>query len=261
MPTSETYTKNQPTKVLVVLEDPFEECHYQRLSDKGRSNIYSLAIPDYNSTTDNLDQPLPWLSILVALSDGVYLLLGNKDGWLTITESVDSGEEFTSIDAYYPKDNLKSSFLICYAKFNPGLNTYTLNFSKLEILDKGEVNKCIEVVDRFHIQVPWAPLKITHTTCLGNLQGKPSFIVCSSAQSVHAFIQNNETVFEFAEAPLEQIYPELVFLKECDSNILVLNVQTNGNLRNVAAGCQDGTLVFRSMRYNAGKLGRHSFCS
>ncbi|KAJ9074817.1 hypothetical protein DSO57_1002662 [Entomophthora muscae] len=240
---------------LDLLEDPFEECHYQRLSYKGRSNIYSLAIPDYNFGAIDFREPLPQLSILAALSDGVYILQENNNNWSTITESVDHGEEFTSLDAYYPKNSIDGSFLICYSKTNPDSNTYSLNFSKLAIIEKSIDNKAIEVVDRFCIPVAWAPLKITHANYFDHSQGKPSFIVCSSSQNIYAFIQKSENSFEFTEAPLEDIYPELLFLKECESSILSLTIQTTRNVRFIAAGCQDGTLICKGVRYNSGAYG------
>ncbi|CAG8486028.1 16673_t:CDS:10 [Dentiscutata erythropus] len=253
----------------------FTECHYSRFSSGGRTNIYGLALfetsmesglPVDSEFPSNIIKSFPQnishkpqsqnksnaiKHLFVSSFYGITCFVSATGYWNTIELPINQDiGEIVSMDAF-PSDQSNLIFTLTTTE-GDGQHNFTLRIYSLDDASQMYMEEAIfRIAEQCQvIRIPFTPMQLFHTGI--NINGKLNtcLLLCGNDGGVHLYLRNKSTN-KWEEEPVRSYFPLLASLSESSSSILSLEIREIGDLKIVAAGCQNGRLYVSIMKYDS----------
>ncbi|CAG8481604.1 219_t:CDS:10 [Racocetra persica] len=252
----------------------FTECHYYRFSSGGRTNIYGLALfessmesglpvdPEFPSNVlrsfpqdishkpRNQNKSKAIKHLFVSSFYGITCFVSAMGYWNTVELPLNQDiGEIVSMDVF-SSDQSNLIFALTTTE-DDGQHNFTLRIYSLDDASQIYIEEAIfRIAEQCQvIRIPFTPMQLFHTGI--NTNGKPNMclLLCGNDGGVHLYLRNKSTN-KWEDESVRSYFPLLESLSELSLNILSLEIREIGDLKIVAAGCQNGRLYVSIMKFD-----------
>ncbi|CAG8733689.1 4894_t:CDS:10 [Cetraspora pellucida] len=252
----------------------FTECHYHRFSSGGRTNIYGLALfessmesglPVDSEFPSNVLKSFPQdishkprsqkkskaiKHLFVSSFYGITCFVSAMGYWNTVELPLNQDiGEIVSMDVF-SSDQSNLIFALSTTE-DDGQHNFTLRIYSLDDASKMYIEEAIfRIAEQCQvIRIPFTPMQLFHTGININGESNTCLLLCGNDGGVHLYLRNKSTN-KWEDESVRSYFPLLTSLSESSSSILSLDIREIGDLKIVAAGCQNGRLYVSIMKFD-----------
>ncbi|CAG8777706.1 28222_t:CDS:10, partial [Gigaspora margarita] len=155
--------------------------------------------------------------------------------------------EIISMDAF-SSDQSNLVFALTTTE-GDGQHNFTLRIYSLDDASQMYIEEAIfRIAEQCQvIRIPFTPMQLFHTRININGESNTCLLLCGNDGGVHLYLRNKSTN-KWEEEHVRSYFPFLASLSE--SSILSLEIREIGDLKIVAAGCQNGRLHVSIMKFD-----------
>ncbi|RIA89099.1 hypothetical protein C1645_773359 [Glomus cerebriforme] len=188
---------------------------------------------------------------------GITCFVSAPGYWNTIKLPLDNKDigEIISMDVF---SSVHSDLIFALTTAHSGQNDddpqsqFSLRIYSLGVLISNFMEDAIfKVVEENcqSIRLHFTPMQLVHTKIDKDGEDCIVLLLCGTDGGVHLYIEDKYTK-EWKESPVQPYYPFLAGLADSESKILSLEIKEFGNVKFIAAGCQNGMLHISILKQN-----------